>query len=1785
MNKNNKPGRIIKGTAKQPTLKEASGVWTLDEAMQAHRANAWPQPNLLQPIPKSVRINYTQRGTTLGSGLNNNAYLYRNPGRPGNRFTWTVSVWLKPALNANAPVILGSPAGTASGDTNTFLQFGVGQFTIQHYRIQIAVDARLRSTAYYRDSNAWYHCVFVFDSNNATASERIRGYVNGTRITSFEVYTAPQGTVTNIGSTYPQQIGRSNDATFNEAYWYDGLMSEYYYIDGYALNPSFFGTTGSDGVWISKPYTGTYGTNGFYLPFTNNSNSLALGYDASLRGQPTYDVDQDPYRGSVALHLTGNGPAGGQNNTFTDSSSNNLLISKSASPVATSYPVQGSFSPFTFDATTPYNPSIHGGSAYFSGNNVTLTASGSDLNLGSGNFTIEFWYYPTDLSFTNRNILDQRPASGNSTNLFLRTSASDGTKLGMIIAGTEYAQSTSLTINTWHHVALVRNGSSFTIYINGIAGTTSTLSPTFDSTTLLIGGFIDTQASPYGTTGYISNLRITKTAIYTSGFSLPRRPFGINTNNLIPFSEDFTAPGWNKAQTTITTNAAIAPDGTPTASKLVETTGANTHYIDKPYSFVNGTTYTYSIYVKAGERSEAIIYFYTDNGVFTGKSAWFDLTTGSAGFAGAGITTSVQNTGNGWYRLIATTTAGATATGYIGLYLATAMGSSNGTTSYQGDGTSGFYIWGAQLEAASSATTYTPTPENYSTSPSLLLKFENAAVVDSAGANNIVTANSATITSSSKYGLGALTYNLDTNDYMYAPVASTNLIMGTGDFTVEFWMNSLTGNDAYRRIISSSIGGFTGNTFCIRHQPGSFLFGPTILSSATYAFNTNTWYHIAYSRKNYTGRFFVNGQLVASVSDNLNYSEAIQYYGAYYTSGPGEFFKGSLDDIRITKGVARYQDNFTPPARALPEIGGKSFVPVNVNAGTVKTFTTVGTTSWTAPSDVNQVEVLVVAGGGAGGGGQSGTFSGIATPNTGGGSGGQGPHGPGGAGGGGGGGGVIYNSAYAVTPGQTYTVTVGDGGTSNISASGNNGGNSVFGSLVAIGGGGGSSYTAGGPKSGGSGGGGDGPSGSAGAPGAGTPGQGFAGGQAQNYNSPGYPGAGGGGAGGVGTATSSNTNGAPGGPGLSFGITGTPVMYGAGGGGGGGSGYSGGAAGGPGATAGWPSSTSTGTGAGKGGSGIVALRYTTATEVSSTTDDSIVDSPTNYGHDYQQGGEVVGNYATWNRLIGANNQSGSETTIASTIVSFNNGNLSASNAAAGGQAPRMQVHSTTGMTTGKWYAEFTNVVYRGVGISKGDYIPAGGSGSGVDTPITYYTDGTVSASVNGASGTITGTGVAVSSTDVIGIAADIDNSTVTFYVNGVSKVVITNVASSTKPADPWFFTSSPIGSGSASSVIANFGQRPWVYQPPAGFNALNTKNLPIPTITQPGQYMTAVSWTGTGAAQTITTGFKPDFIWCKTQSNDANYPIMQNTVKGITYSYGSNAADAPGNYSAVSAVTSTGFVLGTTDDSNKLNDTYIGYAFRAGGNSNIFNIDDVGYATASAAGLTGGTITPAGASVSTTAGFSIIKYNGDGNTVATIPHGLGRTPAMIWTKVQNAAGQTRVWHTGLYQGTDSDGHMLSLNATNASSYDSQRPTGGTASVFRVIGNAVPYINAAGYEYIALIWAEVPGFSKFGTYQANASADGMFVYCGFRPRWVLVKNTTRDAGNWVVLDTTLNTYNPTNYGFFPNSSARPGTGYAVDFTSNGFKIRTAGTTTMNYAVRDTYIYAAFAETPFKTARGR
>ena len=381
------------------------------------------------------------------------------------------------------------------------------------------------------------------------------------------------------------------------------------------------------------------------------------------------------------------------------------------------------------------------------------------------------------------------------------------------------------------------------------------------------------------------------------------------------------------------------------------------------------------------------------------------------------------------------------------------------------------------------------------------------------------------------------------------------------------------------------------------------------------------------------------------------------------------------------------------------------------------------------------------------------------------------------------------------------------------------------------------------------------------------------------------------------------------------------------------------------------------------------------------------------------------------------------------------------------------------------------------------------------------------------------------------------------------------------------------GGYKSNSVIINFnaGQRPFSYTPPTGFVALNTYNLPASTITNGAAYMAATTYTGNLTGQSITNGgnntlgttFQPDLVWIKSRSA-ATDNKWTDSVRGATKALISNTTGAETtDTTGVTALNSNGFTLGVSTVYNNVATTYVAWQWKAGGTS---------------ASNTNGTITST-VSANPTAGFSVVTYTGTGAN-ATVGHGLGVAPSMIILKQRNAVDYWVVWQTAL----GSTGYLL-LNSTNGSStaatyWNSTTPT---STVFSLGSDSRP--NGSGTTYVAYCFAAVAGYSAFGSYVGNGSNDGPFVYTGFRPRFLLIKNTTTAGTNWEIWDSARDLYNVESNRLYPDSSAAENGGQnAYDFLSNGFKARQGGATDSNQSGA-TIIYAAFAENPFRNALAR
>jgi hypothetical protein len=546
----------------------------------------------------------------------------------------------------------------------------------------------------------------------------------------------------------------------------------------------------------------------------------------------------------------------------------------------------------------------------------------------------------------------------------------------------------------------------------------------------------------------------------------------------------------------------------------------------------------------------------------------------------------------------------------------------------------------------------------------------------------------------------------------------------------------------------------------------------------------------------------------------------------------------------------------------------------------------------------------------------------------------------------------------------------------------------------------------------------------------------------------------------------------------------------------------------------------------------------------------MLDSPTNWIG--AAGGNGVANYCVLNPL----------STAAFTI---SNANLNWSITSSASNA--LYLKSTLAVSSGKWYWEVTPTNVGGgpnlfIGIQDSTYTPSSAATDNVTSGYAYKAqDGN---KVTGA--TSTSYGASYTNNDVIGVALDMDAGTLVFYKNNTSQgTAFSGLSGSYLP----LLVHNVGGVSRTTAGSVNYGQRPFAYTPPTGFKALNTLNLPTPTITRGDAYMNATLYTGTGSALSITNSgsSQPDWVWIKNRSS-ASSQISVDSVRGVANVLTVQATSAEQSLpSYVTALNSNGFSVGTGSggaavDINQSGQSYVGWQWQAGR----------GTTSSNANGSISSTV-----SVNTTARFSIVSYTGTGAN-ATVGHGLGVAPNLIFAKNRNVGGEDwRVYHSSL-GGTK----YLNLNTSDAAQTNSVvwNNTNPTSTVFSVGTNAAA--NGSGNSIIAYVFAPVAGFSAFGSYTGNGSTDGPFVYTGFLPRFVLVKNYSA-VNNWWIWDTARNTYNAMNDALVPNLSVVEQSPLPIDCLANGFKFRTSNGEMNNNG--NSYIYMAFAENPFNISRAR
>ena len=350
-------------------------------------------------------------------------------------------------------------------------------------------------------------------------------------------------------------------------------------------------------------------------------------------------------------------------------------------------------------------------------------------------------------------------------------------------------------------------------------------------------------------------------------------------------------------------------------------------------------------------------------------------------------------------------------------------------------------------------------------------------------------------------------------------------------------------------------------------------------------------------------------------------------------------------------------------------------------------------------------------------------------------------------------------------------------------------------------------------------------------------------------------------------------------------------------------------------------------------------------------------------------------------------------------------------------------------------------------------------------------------------------------------------------------------------------------------------------------------------IDDPSAYFHTQLYTGNATARDITNDanagdFKPDWVWIKVRDNANNHRLFDSN-RGGNNDLVSNSSDTESGASGrLTTFNTNGFSLGTNAETNRNTNLIVAWQWKANGGTTASNTD--------------GSITST-VQVNDTAGFSIVLYTGNETAGATIGHGLSAAPDVVIVKNRDT---NRTWLLGHSAYVGDNAENVRLNSTDAlASADDQAGSGWHRTVFGdsvfTVGNGVDgdytsSTNNGTDDHVAYCFAEKQGYSKFGSYIGNGNANGTFVYTGFKPAWVMVKRTDGGSTGWLIYDTARDTFNEADAVLQAHVATAEVTAADIDILSNGWKFRTT-----DNAVNDsgaTYIYMAFAESPFVSSEG-
>jgi hypothetical protein len=876
----------------------AGGVWTLDEAAYYQNNRIWP---IYDPYFNQTTLmlhgngaNAANNSVFLDSSTNNFAITRAGNTTQGTFTPFSQTGWSN-YFNGSSSYISAPSSSVYNVGASAFCiemwfnaasfssQQGLFSWSVSLTGLEITIETSgqisislgtgsswilTNQVAGAITANAWNHVAYVRSSGTLSV------FINGTR-----TYTVANSST--VGNANTTAVIGSNRGT---AAFFTGYVSNFRFING------------------STPYDPT-------------QTGITV---------PTAPINV----------VTGTSLLTAQSNRFVDASANAFSITPSGTPS-----VQA-FSPFVPTVTTPTTYSN-----YFDGTGDYLSSSSANYT-ATGDFTAEAWFYATsNPSFGG--IINTRPQS-NTTGWAINLDSSQ--KIRFYINGTDFpAGYTSYNLNQWYHVALVRSGSTVTGYVNGISVGTTTNSSTTTTTDLVIGRFYS-DLDNYYLNGVVSNARfVNGTALYTTNFTPPNAPFPTGTTNqqlLTCQASTLIDSNTYTTAKTITANGNVRPVSSPTPfpAKVDQTTLNSAYstsliggsgYFDGTGDYLNSTItalgdFTVECWAYFTTAASKTILTIGDGATTSG----FELYTNSSSYIVMGNSTGSVSTSpttlkaNQWY-YFAATRSGSTITAYVnGVSIGTAnMGSTTLSTTIRVgveyySSTLAQYFTGYIGSLRISNTVRTGlvnsapiAPYTSDANTVYLLNYTNGGIFDNTAKNVLETVGNAQIsTTQSKWG-GSSLKSAASTDYL----TGKSIALGGGDFTIECWVYPTSFPGSQNAVLSFGTSDLTSTCIVYLGSAGQLAFyNNSIVATSTSTASANTWTHITIVRVSGTVKLFVNGIQDGSGSNSNNISDVnLQVFRGF--GGITTPIIGYIDDLRITKGVARYTTNFTPPTSQLQD--------------------------------------------------------------------------------------------------------------------------------------------------------------------------------------------------------------------------------------------------------------------------------------------------------------------------------------------------------------------------------------------------------------------------------------------------------------------------------------------------------------------------------------------------------------------------------------------------------------------------------------------------------------------------------------------------------------------------------------------------------------------------------------------------------------------------------------------------------------------------------------------------